>query len=427
MNCLNNEYHIFILLIVLLFIFPISVVYGQNEAIQDTTRTKVSYHKSDTTSFQRDTIIDQNEDASPLDISGSRGIFILSSDKMLQLRILGSIRTSINYSDQDMSDKQTFNPYEIPTDVDIRTPNFFAGLQQTRLGIEVTRRTETRGDIFIRFEGDFKNSSTAFRIRHAYGQIGGFLVGQTWSLMNNVSYQPALVSLDGPAIGSGLRTPQLRYSRHINKKIAWAAALEYSSVDLSLPDSIDATVLQVIPNVTARFSHTTTKLSYRVSAVLSTISGRVESKDISYAFGIAASFAGRYKINPKSELFLALFIGRATSHFVDMFNGKNQDMAYNRNSKKVEALDAYGGYIAFEQMLPKNFSASVAFGMAAITNKNFQPDDAYSYSYNALFNVFWQPVEGARVGVEFANGQRFDYGPPRGIANRMSMLIYYDF
>jgi hypothetical protein len=90
-------------------------------------------------------------------------------------------------------------------------------------------------------------------------------------------------------------------------------------------------------------------------------------------------------------------------------------------------LDAFGGYIAFEQMLPLNLSASLSYGMATIPNKDFQSDRAYSWSYNALFNVFWQPVDGARIGIEYANGQRFDKGPPRGMANRVSMLIYYDF
>jgi hypothetical protein len=245
--------------------------------------------------------------------------------------------------------------------------------------------------------------------------------------MNNVSYQPALVSLDGPACGSGLRTPQIRYSKHFNDRMAWAAALEYSSVDLSHPDSVNVTLLQVMPNVTGRFSYASSRILFRFAVVISTISGRVESNSISYTFGIAGSFAGRMKIKPKSEIYFSLFAGRATSHFLDMFNGKNQDMTYNTITKKFEALDAFGGYLAFEQRLPKNFSASISFGMAAITNKDFQLDDAYNYSYNALLNMFWQPVAGARIGIEFANGQKFDKGTPQGMANRVSMLIYYDF
>ena len=346
---------------------------------------------------------------------------------MLQLRILGSVRANFNYTDQKMEDHQTFNPYEIPTEINTFSPNFFAGLQQTRLGFEVTRRTKRRGNVFVRIEGDFKNSSTSFRIRHAYGQMGSFLIGQTWSLFNNISYQPALVSMDGPASGSGLRTPQIRYTQAINKNMKWSAAIEYSSPNFNIPDSIDATVLQVIPDLTARYSYKKDKLSFRVVAIITTISGRLGSNDINYEFGFGGSFAGKMKVKKNGELYMSVSFGRAISHFFDLFSGKGEDMSYNSEEKEFEALHTSGGYLAYGQDLPKNFSTSLSFGMAFINNKEFQPSDAYSYSYNALLNIFWQPVDGARLGIEFANGQRFNKGGGRGMANRVSILLYYDF
>ena len=401
--------------------------YAQKEAAQDTTQAKVTYHKADTNSFERDTVIDHDLDVSPLDIGGTRGIFILSADRMLQLRILGSIRTAINYSDQAMQDYQTFNPYEVPTNVDTRSPNYFAGLQQSRIGIEVTRRTNLKGDVFIRLEGDFKNSSKTFRIRHAYGQVRGVLVGQSWSLMNNVSYQPAIVSLDGPACGIGLRTPQIRYTRPINNYSSWSAAVEYSPPEFNVPDSVDVTVLQVVPTFTGRYSYFSKKLSFRLAALISTISGREEGNDISYAVGYGFSFAGRLKVASKSEIFLCAFGGKASAHFLDTFNGKEQDLDFNPDENKFFPLHSYGGYIAFEQTFGKQFSASASFGISAISNWGFQMDDAYSNSQNLLINIFWTPIEGSRLGMEFAQGRRWDKGGARGLAHRVSFLIYYDF
>jgi hypothetical protein len=102
-------------------------------------------------------------------------------------------------------------------------------------------------------------------------------------------------------------------------------------------------------------------------------------------------------------------------------------MAFDPSTKSFRPLNTYSGYIAFEQALPLNLSTSLSFGMATIPNKDFQMDEAYNFSYNALLNVFWAPADGARIGIEYANGQRFDKGPFRGMANRVSMLIYYDF
>ena len=110
-----------------------------------------------------------------------------------------------------------------------------------------------------------------------------------------------------------------------------------------------------------------------------------------------------------------------------MFSGNNEDMTYNPNTNRFKELVSNSGFLAYDYTLPKDFSASIAFGMAAITNHDFQSDDAYSYSYNALLNLFWEPIKGSRLGMEYANGQRFDNGGSRGIANRLSILMYYDF
>ena len=102
-----------------------------------------------------------------------------------------------------------------------------------------------------------------------------------------------------------------------------------------------------------------------------------------------------------------------------MFSSENEDTAYNPNTQEIEGLYSNSGYIAYSHKLPKNLSASLSFGMADISNKDFQTNDAYSHSYHALLNAFWVPVDGARVGIEFANGQRFDKGGSRGPANRV--------
>jgi hypothetical protein len=402
-------------------------VYCQDETQLDSTNVQISYHNSDSIVTKSDTIHDGKNDVSPLDIGGSRGLVILSKDRMLRMRILGSIRTSINFTDQNLPDHQTFNPYEIPTNVDTKSPNFFAGLQQTRLGIEVTRQTGSSGDLFIRFEGDFKNSTTSLRVRHAYGQLGRFLIGQTWSLLNNVSYQPALVSLDGPASGSGLRTPQVRYSRQIKQGMAWNTAVEYSAPDIQVPDSVDVTILPVIPSFTARFSHYTDLISYRFAAVITTISGRVESNSISYVMGYGGSFASKLKMKRNGEFFLQFTAGKAITNFMDCFNGKNEVMAYNPATGRFETLFSTGGYIAYEHHLPKDFTTSLTGGIAAIKNKDFQPDHAHNLSFNVLLNLFWQPVDGARLGIEFANGRRYDKDGTWDLANRVSFLFYYDF
>jgi hypothetical protein len=44
-----------------------------------------------------------------------------------------------------------------------------------------------------------------------------------------------------------------------------------------------------------------------------------------------------------------------------------------------------------------------------------------------MLDVFWNPVEGARLGLEYAHGMRVNKDYSKHFAGRFSMLIYYDF
>ncbi len=88
------------------------------------------------------------EDA-PLDIGQNRGLFIVTPDGKMQLRILGSVRFLLVYDNIDLYSKSSFVTFEIPTGDQNKTfPNYYNDLNQTRLGFEITRKTEL-GNLFV--------------------------------------------------------------------------------------------------------------------------------------------------------------------------------------------------------------------------------------------------------------------------------------
>ena len=62
-----------------------------------------------------------------------------------------------------------------------------------------------------------------------------------------------------------------------------------------------------------------------------------------------------------------------------------------------------------------------------ILNTNFEPPDAYDFSYSATVNIFWTLVPGARIGLEYLYGERFNVSDTKGSASRIWALFYYDF
>ena len=64
-------------------------------------------------------------------------------------------------------------------------------------------------------EGDFFGQSNAFRLRHAYGEVGSLLVGQTWTTFTDVAAAPATLDFEGSVSSVNRRQAQARWTQPI--------------------------------------------------------------------------------------------------------------------------------------------------------------------------------------------------------------------
>ena len=80
--------------------------------------------------------------------------------------------------------------------------NAFAGVRQSRLGVRSTTPTSL-GDLKTTFEFELfgtgvDEGQTTFRLRHAYGEVGKFGAGQTWSPFMDPNVFPNSLEYLGP-------------------------------------------------------------------------------------------------------------------------------------------------------------------------------------------------------------------------------------
>jgi hypothetical protein len=386
----------------------------------------VASAKIDTVTIRTDILTDVVNDNSVSDIGANRGLYIQSEDQLLELRILGSIRALFNYSSTETEDRQSVDPYGTPTGPQSHLPNFFATLQQTRIGFEVTRKTQSLGDIFMRLEADFNQSNNTLRIRHAYGTAGRFLVGQTWSLMNNAGYEPRLVSRDGSPGVITIRTPQIRYSQRFKDNTSWSVGLEYLPPDVSMQDTMNVNALQAIPNLTARYTYSRDRLTFRLAGTSSLLVDKGQEIKTGYRTAWGISMAINLQTGP-GKLFSSFTTGRSIANYLNVFHGHGLDITFDEENKKYISVFTTAGYLAYEQPLPRNLRASVSAGFATLGNRDSRLPDDYKVGYNVLINVFWEPIPGMALGIEYGLASRTDLNDQEGFVNRISMLAYYDF
>jgi hypothetical protein len=82
----------------------------------------------------------------------------------------------------------------------------------SRLGTDF--RTPTPfGQLRAFLEGDFAGDNRTYRLRHAFGQWRGFLIGQTWSTFSDPEAEPDGLDFEGLNAISLFRQPEIRWTK----------------------------------------------------------------------------------------------------------------------------------------------------------------------------------------------------------------------
>ena len=107
---------------------------------------------------------------------------------------------------------------------------FFAGVRQSRLGVKGFIPTDV-GEIKTIFEFELFGTGvdagqTTFRLRHAWGELGAFGAGQTWSPFMDPDVFPNSIEYWGPNGMVFFRNVQVRWTPWQNGDSRFAVALE---------------------------------------------------------------------------------------------------------------------------------------------------------------------------------------------------------
>ena len=147
----------------------------------------------------------------------------------------GRIRTAGVFTLGPLGSEDRFLTHSIPvegTPEAGKGPRTSFNANASRLNFEV--RTPTgQGQMRAYIEGDFAGTSGAFRLRHAYAQYRGFIVGQTWSTFSDPEANPGDIDFEGINAENVIRQPLFRYWWRAREDLRTAFAAETPRVSLT--------------------------------------------------------------------------------------------------------------------------------------------------------------------------------------------------
>jgi hypothetical protein len=297
----------------------------------------------------------------------------------------------------------------------------YAGVRQSRLGVKASFPTEL-GAIKTIFEFEMFGvgvdaGQTTIRLRHAFGELGQFGAGQTWSVFMDADIFPNSFEYWGPSGMVFFRNVQVRWMP-IQGETRMAIALERpgASADGGIyKDRVE------LDNITPRFPLPDLTAEYRLgrpwgyvelAGILRYMAwddNLPDQYDLSgSAVGWGLNLSSNVKIS-KDILRLQLVYGAGIENYMNEGPadvGAETNPGDPRKPLKGKALPLLGFVAMLDHVWNERWGSTIGYSHVNITPSNAQTGDAFKLGHYMLANVNYTPVPNFMAGCELQVGQR---------------------
>jgi flagellar motor protein MotB len=303
-------------------------------------------------------------------------------------------------------------------------------------------RTPTgAGQLRTYIEGDFYGSNYAdqqinFRMRQAYAQFHGVLVGQTWSTFSDPAAAPLDMDFEGINSENVVRQPQVRYTAQVQDNLSVAGAAETPAVSITGGKGVNQ-VPDLVGRIVWKFRETG-QLQWAV--VLREIRGEPDLPltKAGSSFGWGESLSGIVPIRGFGLLDRFVFqlnFGEGIGRYInDLSSWGGQDAAFNPVNGNLYALPTIGFYLDYEHTWKEwkftrtmNLRSAVIYSFVTVDNFAFQPGDAYHQTNRLTGSLVFSPIERIDIGVEYLYGTRENKDGKKASADQIQLVGIFRF
>lgn len=267
------------------------------------------------------------------------------------------------------------------------------------------------------------------RLRHAYGVVGRFLAGQTWSTSLDLEALPGTIDFAAGDALYGDRLAVIRWSDRLGDTLTWAVALEDPVTEIDNPLGLEGEDRPELPNLAGRVRWTKGGSHFQVGADLFQLDwqgGDTGPSDTSVGWGV--NLTGRVLLGGSSNnaIMGGASFGDGSAHRVVVLSGAgNNDAVITPTG--LDVLSHWQAYIGYSHYWTKSLNSTFSTAWTELDNSDSQLDDAIHRAGSFHANLIWFPYKLASTGIEVMWGMRENKDGADGDAWRIQYMAKWKF
>ncbi|MET0656808.1 MAG: DcaP family trimeric outer membrane transporter [Steroidobacteraceae bacterium] len=319
-------------------------------------------------------------------------------------------------------------------------------VKQSRFGVKGTMPT---GNLPLNFKFEFDlfgtggdAGQTTFRLRHAYGEWGSLLAGQTNSLFMDGDVYPNVVDYWGPIGMVFYRNVQIRYTPLKTDAMHFSVAIERPGNDIDpgnirLIEGFGGAEIQnneELPDLTLQWRLNSDWGHFQAAGILRKVGfeGRVDpadSFDSGSELGWGINLGSAINTVGSDKVLLQVVYGEGIASYM---NDGGMDLAPRlrgtpANDIEAKAVPLTGMLAYYDHYWSEKWSSSIGYSFNEVDNTNFQDDSAYHKGQYASVNLLTYPGKNLLMGAELMWGERENNDGAKDDDVRLQFTIKYDF
>jgi opacity protein-like surface antigen len=303
-------------------------------------------------------------------------------------------------------------------------------VKQSKFGVMGTMPTGSNSaPLNFKFEFDLFGTGvdagqTTFRLRHAYGEWGMILAGQTNSLFMDGDVFPNTIDYWGPSGMVFYRNVQIRLTPWRTENSHFAIAIERPGNDIDpgnlrlIPglEGVEVENDEELPDLTVQYRYGGDWGHVQVGGILRKVGYelRAEDSDDDWTQGSETGWGLNvgtvFNVFDKDAIRLQVVYGEGIASYM---NDGGMDLApsaqYDEDALsdlEAEAVPLTGVLAYYDHWWSDRWSSSIGYSYTEVDNTNFQDPGAFNKGEYASGNLLYYPGENLMIGGELMWGQR---------------------